>query len=131
MSISEVSCDLSAYDDDIAIESPYLKTLCCAPVLGLIPYVIAELSLTKQIKAEKDLKKAIQLIELKNEYKICFVLSNILATAMAISTLASPIILAVPLTFAALTIKGIIQNYQVIDKYTNPIKKSNIASLIN
>ena len=131
MSISEVSCDLSAYDDDIAIESPYLKTLCCAPVLGFIPYVIAELSLTKQINAEKDLKKAIQLIELKNEYKICFVLNNLFTLAIAISAIASPIIIAIPLTFAALTIKGIVHNNTVIDKYTNPIKKSNIAALIN
>lgn len=128
MSISEVSCDV--YDDDMSIESPYLKTLCCAPVLGFIPYVMVGLALTKQIKAEKDLQKAVQLIELAKEYKYCSVFSHLLTVAMAISASLSPIIVAVPLVFAALTIKGIVHNNQIIDKLMNPIQKSNIPNLI-
>jgi len=69
-------------------DSAILKSLCCVPVIGIIPGIIIERSINRQLRQASavDSAKLIKLIDIKNDYHACGLVRDILFTAAVIVT---------------------------------------------
>lgn len=73
---------------DIPENSIYRKLLACIPIFGFIPAVLNECSLEKKIMQGKDAKYLIRLIDIKNDYKTCSIIRELLSLAIIVNAVA-------------------------------------------
>lgn len=108
------------YEDSIL-----LKMACCIPVFGMITsYCIQELSLNFKVIAANKADRAIKLINLKNQYKVAFLVSNMLTVAGVVGLLAAGIftiaaeqaakVIMFPLIATIITCANIYRNLEAI-----------------
>jgi hypothetical protein len=69
--------------------STFWKTTTCLPFFGFVPYLIQQASLDARMERERDPARAIELIEIKNQYKIAFLIYSLLSTALNIVVVAT------------------------------------------
>lgn len=68
--------------------SAVMKAISCIPLLGLIPSYIQESSLERKITNTLGAPRAIELINVKNQYKAANVIRNLLSAALTIAGIA-------------------------------------------
>ena len=107
----------------VAIEehSPLLKAISLIPLIGIIPSFFQEISLAKKIKQSSNVLRVIELINIKNEYKVANVGRNLITAALILNAIGLGIIRAsatflafVHIGVAGLHIYLINQNKQVV-----------------
>jgi|GEM_PF-1855223 len=78
----------------IAIEenSAITKAICCIPLLGIIVSHNQDVSLTKKIDDEPKVFRIIELINIKNQYKVANAVRSLFTAALIISGIALGII---------------------------------------
>lgn len=70
-------------------DSTAMKLLCCIPILGIIVSLRSEIGLWKKFKTEESQQRAVQLIEVKNDYKGAAVIRSLLSSAVIIAGVVS------------------------------------------
>jgi hypothetical protein len=83
---------VSAARPHIEENSNWMKAVSCVPILGIIPSMIQETSLVTKIAEERRAPKKIELIQIKNHYKIANATRGVLAAALLVIGIASGIL---------------------------------------
>lgn len=76
---------------DIYENNCFFKAVSCVPVIGAIPYLIAQFSIARKINEESAPTRHIQLIELKNQYIDTKNAACVLGVASGVALIASGI----------------------------------------
>lgn len=116
-----------AIEEDLIV----LKALSCIPILGAFLSVCVEFSLVKKLENTTSVPKLIELINIKNQYKIINVGRNMLTVALVIAGMAYGIIVKGVLTkiFLAGLLIGIAINLYGIKKNNQLIKELQTSGL--
>jgi hypothetical protein len=84
-------------------DSVILRAVACVPIIGTVVSLRIETSLNEKMKIEKNESTVIELLEIKNQYKVANMIRNLITIAVVVSLLASRII---PLTIANEALAG-------------------------
>jgi hypothetical protein len=74
--------------------STLMKVLSAIPLLGIIPTYIQENSLGSKIELSADAPRLVQLIEVKNQYKVMNIVRDLLSIALAVAGVAFGVLTA-------------------------------------
>src|ERR1700674_5730388 len=75
--------------ESIRENSIVFKMASCVPFLGLIPSQICQLTLMGKIDRTRDVPRLVQLIDVKNHYKIATMTRNLLTLVLVVASIAS------------------------------------------
>lgn len=124
----------------IAEDSVLILVLSCTPFIGIIPSIIQENSINNQWGTEKNQRRAIELLKVKNIYKLtkiasCFISAGLILAGIVVGVLGAHLIFGVLaacyILYSGYEFFGIYCNKRVITKMmSGQIKiENNIAIL--
>ncbi len=119
-------CD-SLYREPISIkeDSNLLRIICCTPFLGTIASIFIQLSLDEKWSSTKNEPLMIELLHIKNQYKVADVIRNLINVAIMVASIAYKIIpltsfqvawISLLLTASALSMHARSENMKVISE---------------
>lgn len=108
---------------DIEENSTLMKVLSCIPILGNIPTVIQEQSLGLKIAFTDEVPRLIELIKVKNKYKVASIVRELIEIALIVTGIAlgvlsiglGTICAAISAFYVGINISRIIENKKVIN----------------
>lgn len=68
--------------------STIMKVLSCIPLLGIIPATIQDRSLALKITLEENASRLVELIKVKNQYKVANIVRNVITIALMVAGIA-------------------------------------------
>ena len=112
----------------IAIEenSTFLKAISCIPMIGIFPSMFQEISLADKINRTADVPRLVELINIKNQYKIANAVRNLLTAALTVTGIAlnlfsgffalAAVLTCLHIGLAAIHIYRVNQNNKVVNE---------------